>query len=200
MIEDVVALCAAQVGDKKLRIQIDFPEEIGSITVGDGDRVRQVLLNLVGNAVRFTPAGSVTIAVERIGEQRGARKISIIDTGPGVPEKIRGSIFESFVRAEQEDHHDLGRGAGPVDLQGAGQGDGRRDRPRRHARRRRNLLVYNNRRSDRDAWQVAPRLRRVSSTGCKPALDNRRRAFTLPMRKTRRRVDHRAMVWGLVRR
>lgn len=113
LITSVKDLSAAQLSDRPVQIQIDFPAILGPKMIGDADRVRQVLLNLVGNAVRFTEAGSITIAVEEIINDNGTegRKISVIDTGPGVPAKIRRSIFEKFVQAESEDLIAIG-GAG----------------------------------------------------------------------------------------
>ena len=108
LVESVVALSKASIGDKRLALQVDFPAEIDRQIYSDGDRLRQVLANLVSNAVRFTPVGTVTIAVEQTSAKPadGARvyKISVIDTGPGVPEKIKSSIFETFVRALRDDH------------------------------------------------------------------------------------------------
>ena len=113
LITSVKDLSAAQLSSGQVQIQIDFPEVLGVKMIGDADRVRQVLLNLVGNAVRFTEVGSITIAVEEIINDNGTegRKISVIDTGPGVPMKIRRSIFEKFVQAETEDLIAIG-GAG----------------------------------------------------------------------------------------
>lgn len=113
LITSVKDLSAAQLSDGQVQIQIDHHNVLGTKLIGDADRVRQVLLNLVGNAVRFTEVGSITIAVEEIINDNGTegRKISVIDTGPGVPTKIRRSIFEKFVQAESEDLIAIG-GAG----------------------------------------------------------------------------------------
>lgn len=113
LITSVKDLSAAQLSDGLVHIQIDHPEVLSPKVIGDADRVRQVLLNLVGNAVRFTQAGSIIIAVEEITNDNGTegRKVSVIDTGPGVPTKIRRSIFEKFVQAESDDLVAIG-GAG----------------------------------------------------------------------------------------
>ncbi len=105
LITSVKGLSAAQVQHGKVQIQIDHPDVLSTKVIGDADRVRQVLLNLVGNAVRFAEYGTITIAVEEITNDNGTegRKVSVIDTGPGVPPKIRRSIFEKFVQAETED-------------------------------------------------------------------------------------------------
>ena len=113
LITSVKDLSAAQVTHGKVHLQIDHPDVLSTKVIGDADRVRQVLLNLVGNAVRFTKFGTITIAVEEITNDNGTegRKVSVIDTGPGVPVKIRRSIFEKFVQAETEDMVAIG-GAG----------------------------------------------------------------------------------------
>lgn len=113
LITSVKDLSAAQLSDGRVHIQIEHPDALSPRVIGDADRVRQVLLNLVGNAVRFTKTGSIIIAVEEIMNDNGTegRKVSVIDTGPGVPVKIRRSIFEKFVQAESDDLIAIG-GAG----------------------------------------------------------------------------------------
>ena len=113
LITSVKDLSAVQVSSDEVQIKIDHPDVLGTKVIGDADRVRQILLNPVGNAMRFTKNGSIIIAVEEIINDNGTegRKVSVIDTGPGVPAKIRRSIFEKFVQAESEDLMSIG-GAG----------------------------------------------------------------------------------------
>ena len=110
LIISVKDLSAVQVSSDEVQIKIDHPDVLGTKVIGDADRVRQILLNLVGNAVRFTKNGSIIISVEEIINDNGTegRKVSVIDTGPGVPAKIRRSIFEKFVQAESEDLMSIG--------------------------------------------------------------------------------------------
>jgi signal transduction histidine kinase/DNA-binding response OmpR family regulator/HPt (histidine-containing phosphotransfer) domain-containing protein len=70
--------------------------------VGDAGRLRQVLLNLLGNAVKFTPAGRVSVAVSLEGEdERGlALRFAVADTGIGVPPDKRARIFEAFTQGD----------------------------------------------------------------------------------------------------
>ena len=114
MITSVKDLSAAQVTGTEVFIQLDHPDSLPTKVIGDADRVRQVLLNLVGNAVRFTKQGSITISVEEIINENGTegRKVSVIDTGPGVPVHVRRSIFATFVQAEADGMTSFG-GAGP---------------------------------------------------------------------------------------
>ncbi len=67
----------------------------------DGPRLRQILTNLAGNAVKFTDRGGVCVTVER-GEE-GATRFSVIDSGPGVPEDRREAIFERFEQGDGSD-------------------------------------------------------------------------------------------------
>jgi signal transduction histidine kinase len=72
------------------------------IVVGNHARARQVLVNLIGNAVKFTPdGGSITVSVARGGSCDGTwGEIRVTDTGPGIPEAERAAIFEPYYRSE----------------------------------------------------------------------------------------------------
>jgi CheY-like chemotaxis protein len=70
------------------------------VVIGDEARLRQVLLNLLNNAVKFTPKGQVTLRVERIGadESRSQLRFSVIDTGIGIPRDQRNRLFLRFAQ------------------------------------------------------------------------------------------------------
>lgn len=77
------------------RVVLDVPQE-PVIVVGDGDRLRQVLVNLLANATRHTPAGStVTVAVTPDGG------LTVTDDGPGIPAGLQPRVFERFTRADE---------------------------------------------------------------------------------------------------
>lgn len=74
----------------------------------DQERILQVLANLVGNAIKFTPAGGrIDIIVEPIGHDV---RFGVIDTGPGIPEQDRGLVFERFGRVAKWERSGLGLG------------------------------------------------------------------------------------------
>jgi phosphoserine phosphatase RsbU/P len=70
---------------------------------GDAGRTRQVLVNLIGNAVKFTPqSGAITVTVSRGESPNGAiGEIRVTDTGPGIPEAEQAAIFEAYYRSEK---------------------------------------------------------------------------------------------------
>ena len=72
---------------------------------GDAQRLRQVLLNLVGNAIKFTDKGEVSVAVSAEG---GLFRVAVTDTGPGVPEAERQRIFEEFHQVDSSSTREKG--------------------------------------------------------------------------------------------
>lgn len=109
-VESVVELLAPRAMAKGLELASvilpDAPREI----VGDPARLRQVLVNLIGNAMKFTERGGVGVRVMR----EGARlRFAVRDTGPGVPDAAREAIFEEFEQADpSENHPQAGAGLG----------------------------------------------------------------------------------------
>ena len=79
-----------------LQLELRYAEEI--IVEADLGRLQQVLSNLLTNAVKFTQEGSVVVDIDRTAE--GGLAVSVIDTGPGVPQELLESLFEPFTQAE----------------------------------------------------------------------------------------------------
>lgn len=82
-----------------LYLDADLPEHV----IGDQGRLNQILVNLVGNALKFTEDGDVTVAVKKIAETDDdyTVKFSVKDTGIGIPENKIKTIFERFTQAEE---------------------------------------------------------------------------------------------------
>ncbi len=100
-IYDVMALLAPRCHNKSLQLILDYPPDLPRNFIGDPARIRQVLINLVGNATKFTEAGyvQVTVAIEDDGRQAGIA-IHVEDTGIGIaPDKLK-LLFQSFTQTD----------------------------------------------------------------------------------------------------
>ena len=102
MVEDALEILAERAQSKGLELLCDIPLQIDTVTFGDCLRLRQVIINLLGNAVKFTERGDITIRVSRedTGIEQAAFTFEVIDTGIGIAEKDYGAIFESFAQAD----------------------------------------------------------------------------------------------------
>ncbi len=102
LVEDVADLFAERAFQKKLELYCSMSEEIPAGLRGDPTRLRQVLSNLVGNAVKFTHEGEVAIRVSRRLSKRGSvtLRFEVCDTGIGMDEASREDIFGSFQQAD----------------------------------------------------------------------------------------------------
>lgn len=94
---EVLALLAPAAADKRLRLTASLDAMLPPRLLGDPRRFRQVLLNLVDNAVKFTAAGTVQIAIAREGERLA---VAVRDTGPGIPPALRRRLFRRFQQAD----------------------------------------------------------------------------------------------------
>ena len=101
MLEEIVALLSVSATEKKIDIRMNYPDAMPTEYIGDAGRLRQVLTNLVGNAVKFTSYGHVEIRVLQISETDSTGlRIEVEDSGIGVPEDKKQSIFEQFTQAD----------------------------------------------------------------------------------------------------
>ncbi len=87
---------------KKLSLALQYPDNAPRCFVGDGTRVRQIILNLVSNALKFTERGGVSIEVQisPLEEQRALVRIAVVDTGVGIPLEAQSKLFQSFTQAD----------------------------------------------------------------------------------------------------
>jgi signal transduction histidine kinase/CheY-like chemotaxis protein len=99
LIEDVVELIASRAQDKGIDIGCFVDPQLPALVTGDPARLRQVLLNLVGNAIKFTERGGVTV-VAKPGEELDRARISVHDTGIGLDAGDQFRIFEDFEQAD----------------------------------------------------------------------------------------------------
>lgn len=102
IIEEVVALLMPRADDKRITLETDLDPQLVRWLRGDRGRLRQVLFNLVGNAIKFTESGSVKVrASHRLIEgDRAEVRIVVEDTGIGIAPHLRSRLFKTFSQAD----------------------------------------------------------------------------------------------------
>jgi signal transduction histidine kinase/DNA-binding response OmpR family regulator len=102
VIEEVEEMLAPKAEERKLDLVLQFPHGEPRHFIGDAGRIRQVLTNLVGNAVKFSARGSVLIAVQCQGQDghQARMHISVQDNGPGIPPDKLDLLFEKFSQVD----------------------------------------------------------------------------------------------------
>jgi two-component system sensor histidine kinase/response regulator len=102
LMEDLGTILSANLGSKDLEVLYQFAEDLPQLVVGDSLRLKQVLLNLTGNAIKFTDKGEVVVSLEVTERTAEAAKIKfkVQDTGIGMTEQQLALIFQSFSQAE----------------------------------------------------------------------------------------------------
>ena len=102
VMEEVNEMLAPKAEDKKLDVVLEYPSQLASHFVGDAGRIRQVLTNLIGNAIKFTEAGQVLVSVEcEHQDAKGAAiVVSVQDTGAGIPEHKISTLFQKFTQVD----------------------------------------------------------------------------------------------------
>lgn len=99
VVEDVVSLFGSLARDKSLELTAEVAASTPEWVMSDARRVRQVLTNLVGNAIKFTDAGKIEVSVSYDTDQQVAR-FAVHDTGAGIPEDIIDKVFDQFFQAD----------------------------------------------------------------------------------------------------
>ncbi|QQC65530.1 ATP-binding protein [Paraburkholderia ginsengisoli] len=102
MVDNAVGLLAGRAHEKGLKVRVDIASDVAAMLRGDSVRLRQILFNLLGNAIKFTPKGEVDVGVAVV-EQNGAHQtleMTVEDTGIGIAPEVQASLFEPFVQAE----------------------------------------------------------------------------------------------------
>ncbi len=103
LVNSTSRILMAQAQAKSVEFVVSITPEVPPALRGDAHHLRQVLINLAGNAVKFTERGSVTmhVSLQEESETRVALKFSVRDTGVGIPPEAQQRIFDSFTQADQ---------------------------------------------------------------------------------------------------
>ena len=106
LVDNIFKILRQKAVDKKIDLTFVYPESVPRHFKGDPTRIEQILLNLVGNAIKFTDKGSVTITVRELdreiaaGAERTPLEVSIRDTGIGISKEKHLVIFEAFAQVD----------------------------------------------------------------------------------------------------
>lgn len=110
LMQSVMMMFNAKAKEKGLIFNLTIDEKTPGLIIGDPTRLTQILINLIGNAIKFTEKGSidVTVKVLSIENHFATIMLSVKDTGKGIPKEMQNEIFERFVQASAETTRDFG--------------------------------------------------------------------------------------------
>ncbi|MCP4618153.1 MAG: response regulator [Bradyrhizobium sp.] len=100
LLKECLEVISEQARRKGLNLTVNVAADVPDWVQGDVVRLRQVLLNLIGNAVKFTPSGTVCVTVEKLTAEPHAVRFAITDTGIGISAKDMTTLFQRFAQAD----------------------------------------------------------------------------------------------------
>jgi signal transduction histidine kinase/CheY-like chemotaxis protein len=101
-VTEVVALLQSRAAEKQLELALKLSPDLPALVVGDAVRIKQVLLNLIGNAVKFTPQGCIAVEVRVLSraENQVTLRFTVTDTGIGMDEATQAKLFQVFAQGD----------------------------------------------------------------------------------------------------
>lgn len=113
LLEDIETMFRGRAEAGSLQFHVEHVTPLPRFVVGDAGKLRQVLINLLGNAVKFTKTGGIALRVgARRDQERPRLEVEVEDTGPGIPEKERGRLFRFFEQTASGREAQTGTGLG----------------------------------------------------------------------------------------
>ncbi len=109
-VESTLKLLGIRAAAKNLKLKCVFDSDVPPRVLGDPGRLQQILINLSGNAIKFTEHGEVTVTVERTGESDGGVELhfSVSDTGIGIAPEKQQQVFNAFAQADTSSTRNFG--------------------------------------------------------------------------------------------
>jgi PAS domain S-box-containing protein len=103
LVDETIGLMAPKAREKGLVLSHEVDERLSVPLLGDPTRIRQILLNLVGNAIKFTPRGRVTVEAACTQQRQGVAelRVEVADTGGGIPPEATARLFTKFTQADE---------------------------------------------------------------------------------------------------
>jgi signal transduction histidine kinase/CheY-like chemotaxis protein/HPt (histidine-containing phosphotransfer) domain-containing protein len=110
LIDNTVSIVSGIAESRGLDMAVEIAPDLPEILTGDEARLRQILLNLLNNAIKFTRAGGVTVQLRSLGRQAEGEviRISVSDTGIGIPKNKRENLFQRFSQVDQTIRREFG--------------------------------------------------------------------------------------------
>lgn len=115
IIQDLTSIVNSRIGDKDIEFTMDIAPDMPKKLYGDNIRIHQIILNLLTNAVKFTPQGEVHFKMdfEHIDDKTVVMKAEISDTGIGIKKEDLGKLFSSFQQVDSKRNRNIeGTGLG----------------------------------------------------------------------------------------
>lgn len=102
-VEDIATLMAVQANNKNIELNSIIDKDVPFILKGDTGRIRQILINLIANAIKFTEQGEITVSVNKCGneDEKVVLEFIIKDTGMGIPKEKQNCLFKPFTQIDQ---------------------------------------------------------------------------------------------------
>ena len=110
LVKEIGLIFSLKVQEKGLDFIVEIPDNLNNNFIMDGVRVKQILINLISNAIKFTHLGHIKLSVNLDTDERGEHQITITveDTGIGIPDDQQGKIFNAFDQVEGQSYTDFG--------------------------------------------------------------------------------------------
>ena len=113
LLQEVIPLIKIKADEKKLLFKLDIDPELPGVLYGDKVRICQIMLNILNNAVKYTPRGSVLFKVFGSGEEEFRLEFDVADTGKGIREEAIPTLFDAFKRIDEKSNRNIeGTGLG----------------------------------------------------------------------------------------